>query len=144
MRLFSSSPMPNRAMRKPKKRRRSVVDSTPGTTRDALDTPFKLEGEPCLLVDTAGIRRKARINDRLERFSVSHSLRSVDRGDLVIHILDGVEGVTDQDAQILSYACQRGKALLLAVNKWDVVSKNGADVENYREEVKYRLPFLEF
>ena len=123
---------------------RSVVDSTPGTTRDALDTPFKLEGEPCVLVDTAGIRRKARINDRLERFSVSHSLRSVDRGDLVIHILDGVEGVTDQDAQILSYACQRGKALLLAVNKWDVVSKNGADVESYREEVYHQLSFLDF
>ena len=123
---------------------RCVVDSTPGTTRDALDTPFKLEGEPCLLVDTAGIRRKARINDRLERFSVSHSLRSVDRGDLVIHILDGVEGVTDQDAQILSYACQRGKALLLAVNKWDVVSKNGADVESYREEVYHQLSFLDF
>ena len=123
---------------------RSVVDSTPGTTRDALDTPFKLEGEPCLLVDTAGIRRKARINDQLERFSVSHSLRSVDRGDLVIHILDGVEGVTDQDAQILSYACQRGKALLLAVNKWDVVSKNGADVESYREEVYHQLSFLDF
>jgi len=123
---------------------RSVVDSTPGTTRDALDTPFKLEGEPCLLVDTAGIRRKARINDRLERFSVSHSLRSVDRGDLVIHILDGVEGVTDQDAQILSYACQRGKALLLAVNKWDVVSKNGAAVESYREEVYHQLSFLDF
>ena len=123
---------------------RSVVDSAPGTTRDALDTPFKLEGEPCLLVDTAGIRRKARINDRLERFSVSHSLRSVDRGDLVIHILDGVEGVTDQDAQILSYACQRGKALLLAVNKWDVVSKNGPDVESYREEVYHQLSFLDF
>jgi GTPase len=123
---------------------RSVVDSTPGTTRDALDTPFKLEGEPCVLVDTAGIRRKARINDRLERFSVSHSLRSVDRGDLIIHILDGVEGVTDQDAQILSYSCQRGKALLLAVNKWDVVSRNGADVESYREEVYHQLSFLDF
>jgi GTP-binding protein len=123
---------------------RSVVDSMPGTTRDALDTPFELRGEPCVLVDTAGIRRKARINDRLERFSVSHSLRSVDRGDLVIHILDGVEGVTDQDAQILSYACQRGKALLLAVNKWDVVSKNGADVEIYREEVYHQLSFLDF
>jgi GTPase len=123
---------------------RSVVDSTPGTTRDALDTPFKLESEPCLLVDTAGIRRKARINDRLERFSVSHSLRSVDRGDLVVYILDGVEGVTDQDAQILSYAFQRGKALLLAVNKWDVVAKNGADVESYREEVYHQLSFLDF
>ena len=123
---------------------RSVVDSSPGTTRDALDTPFKLEGEPCLLVDTAGIRRKARINDRVERFSVSHSLRSVDRGDLIIHILDGVEGVTDQDAQILSYAGQRGKALLLAVNKWDVVSEAGADVESYREEVYHQLSFLDF
>jgi GTPase len=123
---------------------RSVVDSVPGTTRDALDTPFELQGEPCILVDTAGIRRKARIYDRLERFSVSHSLRSVDRGDLVIHILDGVEGVTDQDAQILSYACQRGKALLLVVNKWDVVSKNGAEVETYREEVYHQLSFLDF
>ena len=123
---------------------RSVVDSTPGTTRDALDSPFVLQGEPCVLVDTAGIRRKARINNRLERFSVSSSLRSVDRGDLVIHVVDGVEGVTDQDAQILSYACQRGKALLLAVNKWDVVSKNGADVETYREEVYHQLSFLDF
>jgi GTP-binding protein len=123
---------------------RAVVDSMPGTTRDALDTPFDLEGESCLLVDTAGIRRKARINDRLERFSVSHSLRSVDRGDLVIYVLDGVEGVTDQDAQILSYGCQRGKALLLAVNKWDVVSKNGADVQAYREGLYHRLSFLDF
>jgi GTP-binding protein len=123
---------------------RSVVDSTPGTTRDALDTPFELEGEPCLLVDTAGIRRKARINERLERFSVNRSLRTVDRGDLVIHVLDGLEGVTDQDAQILSYAVQRGKALLLAVNKWDVVSQSGADVKAYREEVYHRLSFLDF
>jgi GTPase len=123
---------------------RSVVDSTPGTTRDALDTPFELEGEPCLLVDTAGIRRKARINGRLERFSVNHSLRTVDRGALVIHVLDGVEGVTDQDAQILSYAVQRGKALLLAVNKWDVVSQSGADVKTYREDVYHRLSFLDF
>jgi GTPase len=123
---------------------RSVVDAVPGTTRDALDTPFELEGEPCLLVDTAGIRRKARINDRLERFSVNRSLRTVDRGDLIIHVLDGAEGVTDQDAQILSYAVQRGKALLLAVNKWDVVSQRGADVEAYREEVYHQLSFLDF
>ncbi len=123
---------------------RSVVDSIPGTTRDALDAPFELEGDPCLLVDTAGIRRKARINNRLERFSVSHSLRSVDRGDLVIYVLDGVEGVTDQDAQILSYAIQRGKALLLVVNKWDVVSQSGANVQTYREEVYHQLSFLDF
>jgi GTP-binding protein len=92
-------------------------------------------------VDTAGIRRKARVNQRLERFSVSRSLRTVDRGDLIVHILDGVEGVTDQDAQILSYAVERGKALLLAVNKWDVVA---ADAKAYREEVYHRLSFVDF
>jgi GTP-binding protein len=68
----------------------------------------------------------------------------VDHGDLIVHILDGVEGITDQDAQILSYAWQRGKALLLAVNKWDVVSKTGADVESYRKEVYHQLSFLDF
>jgi GTP-binding protein len=123
---------------------RSVVDSRPGTTRDALDTPFELEGERCLLVDTAGIRRKARIHDRLEHYSVNHSLRSVDRSDLVLYIIDGVEGVTDQDAQVLSYAAQRGKALVLVVNKWDVLSQQGAHVEDYRKEVHYRLSFLDF
>ena len=123
---------------------RSVVDARPGTTRDSLDAPFELLGEACILVDTAGIRRKARIENRVERFSVSRSLRAVDRGDLVLHLIDGPEGVTDQDAQILSYGVQRGKALLLVVNKWDVLSKDDGDVEKYRDEVAYRLPFLDF
>ena len=123
---------------------RSVVDATPGTTRDSLDTPFELLGEPCVLIDTAGIRRKARIDDRIERFSVSQSLKAVERGDLIIHVIDGPENVTDQDAQILSYAVERGKALLLAVNKWDLVSKHSSDVRKYREEVNYRLSFLDF
>jgi GTP-binding protein len=123
---------------------RAVVDSTPGTTRDSLDTPFELLGEPGVLVDTAGIRRKARIDDRVEQFSVQRSLRAVDRGDLIIHVIDGPEGVTDQDAQILSYAVQRGKALVLAVNKWDLVSKSDGGTEKYRDEVNYRLSFLDF
>jgi GTP-binding protein len=123
---------------------RSVVDATPGTTRDSLDTPFTLKGERCLLVDTAGIRRKARIDDRIERFSVNRSLRSVDRAELIIHLIDGLEGVTDQDAQILSYACQRGKALLLAVNKWDLVSKAGGDADAYRDRLYHKLSFLDY
>jgi GTP-binding protein len=123
---------------------RSVVDATPGTTRDSLDTPFVLLGEPCILVDTAGIRRKARIDDRIERFSVSQSLRAVDRGDLIIHVIDGPEGVTDQDAQILSYAVERGKALLLAVNKWDLMTGENRDTDRYRAEVRYRLSFLDY
>jgi GTPase len=122
---------------------RSVVDAKPGTTRDALDAPFELNGLPCILVDTAGMRRKARIDDRVERFSVQRALRVVDRGDLVIHVIDAAEGVTDQDAQILAYAFQRGKALLLAINKWDLPSKDDKDVEAYRAEVYYNLSFLE-
>jgi len=123
---------------------RSVVDSKAGTTRDSLETPFEIMGQPWILIDTAGIRRKARIDDRIERFSVNRALRAVDRGDLIIHVIDGPEGVTDQDAQILSYAIQRGKALLLAINKWDLVAKNDGDTEKYRDEVNYRLSFLEF
>jgi GTPase len=123
---------------------RSVVDATPGTTRDAVDAPFEIQGRPCILIDTAGIRRKARIHESVERFSVNRSLRMVDRGDLIIHVIDGVEGVTDQDAQILSYAAQRGKAVLLAVNKWDLVARTEADVEAYRAEVYYKLSFLDF
>jgi len=123
---------------------RSVVDSVPGTTRDSLDTPCEIFGRPCILVDTAGIRRKARIDDRVEHFSVNRSLRAVDGGDLIIHVIDGPEGVTDQDAQILSYAFQRGKALLLAVNKWDLVSLSGANAKAYLDEVYYRLSFLDF
>lgn len=123
---------------------RSVVAATPGTTRDALDTPFELAGELCVLVDTAGIRRKARINDRVERFSVGRSLKAVDRSDLVIHVIDGPEGVTDQDAQILSYAVDRAKALIVAVNKWDLVSNSDGNGEKYRAEVRYRLSFLDF
>ena len=122
---------------------RSVVHSKPGTTRDALDTLFELNGLRCILVDTAGMRRKARIDDRVERFSVQRALRVVDRGDLVIHVIDAAQGVTDQDAQILAYAFQRGKALLLAINKWDLPAKDDKDVEDYRAEVYYNLSFLE-
>jgi GTP-binding protein len=122
---------------------RSVVHSSPGTTRDALDTPFELNGLPCILIDTAGMRRKARIDNRVERFSVQRALRVVDRGDLVIHVIDAAEGVTDQDAQILAYAFQRGKALLLVINKWDLPAKDGKDVAAYRDEVYYNLSFLE-
>lgn len=123
---------------------RSVVDAVPGTTRDAVDSPFRLGDEEYTLVDTAGIRRKARIIDRIERYCVIRSLRSVDRGDFVVHLLDGPEGVTDQDAQILAYACQRGKGLVLAVNKWDLVAQDRRETKTYSEQVYHKLSFIDF
>ncbi len=123
---------------------RSVVDAMPGTTRDPLDTPFKLQGEPCILIDTAGIRRKARIDDRIERFSVNRSLKrrrsrrsrhSRNRRPRRGH------GSRRADSQL---RFQRDKALIFAVNKWDIVSKATAMSKTYRDEVNYHLAFLEF
>lgn len=123
---------------------RAVVDVAPGTTRDALDSPFAWRGRSYLLVDTAGIRRKARIVDRIERYSVVRSLGSVDRGDLVVHLLDAPEGVTDQDAQILAYTFRRGKGLILAVNKWDQIPPEEQDQRSYGERVFQKLSFVDF
>jgi len=122
---------------------RSVVDSLPGTTRDALDSPLIWGKEQYTLVDTAGIRRKARITDRIERYSVVRALRSVDRGVLLIYLLDGLEGVTSQDAQILSYALRRGKGVILVVNKWDTIPRP-ASTRGYSKQVYEKLPFIDF
>lgn len=123
---------------------RSVVNSAPGTTRDAVDSPFTWGAEHYTLVDTAGVRRKARIADRLERYTVIRALGSVDRSDLVIYLLDGPEGVTSQDAQILAYASQRGKGSILAVNKWDLVGRDQRNTKSYSAAVYRKLPFLDF
>lgn len=123
---------------------RSIVDTAPGTTRDALDSPFDWRGVKYILIDTAGIRRKARIVDRIERYSVIRALRSVDRADLIIHLIEGPEGVTDQDAHILGYAARRGKGLVVAVNKWDLVPEERRNTKAYRDWVFEKLPFVEF
>ncbi|MDE0354050.1 MAG: ribosome biogenesis GTPase Der [Deltaproteobacteria bacterium] len=122
---------------------RSLVDSRPGTTRDALQADFTWRGTPCRLTDTAGIRRKARVVDPVERYSVSRALRSVDAGDVVIHLLDGSEGVTDQDAQVMSYGFQRGKAMVLGINKWDLLDTDRLSLQVYQDFLHRRLPFAD-
>ena len=123
---------------------RSVVDETPGTTRDAIHTPLTWNGERYTLVDTAGIRRKARIADKIERYSVIRALRSVDQGEVIVHVLDALEGVTAQDAQVLAYAARRGKAVVLAVNKWDLIPARQRNSTVFAKEVFARLPFVDF
>ena len=122
---------------------RSVVDSEPGTTRDSLDSPFTWGDGDYTLVDTAGIRRRARITDGIERSSATRSLRSVDRGDVVVQLLDGPEGMTSQDAQIMAYAAQRGKGLVIAVNKWDLLPKNDGGAGSGGPELGKRA-FLDY
>jgi GTP-binding protein len=99
---------------------RSIVSNVAGTTRDAIDTPVTRDGISFLFIDTAGMRRKARIDEPIEKYSIIRSLRAVDRSDVVLMVLDAAEGVTEQDKKIAGYAHEAGKGDILVVNKWDL------------------------
>lgn len=120
---------------------RQVVSPTAGTTRDAVDTPMRYHGRTWLLVDTAGIRRKRAQDTRLERISMFMALKALDRADVAVVMLDAVEGFTHQDARILGFAVEKGKAVVLVVNKWDAVEKDndtaGAFVKALRDEAGF-------
>ena len=99
---------------------RSIVSDIAGTTRDAIDTPVVRNGQKYLFIDTAGMRRKAKVDEPIEKYSVMRSLRAVDRSDVVLMVFDAVEGVTEQDKRIVGYAHEAGKAVILVVNMWDL------------------------
>ncbi len=103
---------------------RSIVSDVPGTTRDAIDTPFRYNGENYILVDTAGMRRRKKVELATEKYSVVRSLHAVDRSDVVLMVIDGSQGLTDQDKRIVGYAHEQGKGIVLVVNKWDLVEKD--------------------
>jgi len=115
---------------------RVLVDATAGTTRDPIDTLVTIGGEKLLLVDTAGIRRKSRIDARLEKATVSSALRSVERADVAMLVIDGEEGVTEQDARIARLVWERGRGLVLVVNKWDRVPIGKRDPQAYVADVR--------
>lgn len=123
---------------------RVLVSSEPGTTRDAIDTPFDYKGLGYRLVDTAGIRRKARIGQRLEKFSVLGAIKGIDQSDLAIILLDATQGVTDQDARIAGLAFEKGKGCIIGVNKWDLIEKNLKNKKQFLEEVRFHLKYLSF
>lgn len=119
---------------------RSIVDAAPGTTRDAIDTLIEWQGKPILLVDTAGVRRRTRIHERLEQASVFIALKALERAEIGLLVIDGEEGMTDQDARLAHYAWERGRALLLVVNKWDTVPPERKDQKRYREDLHRLFP----
>lgn len=121
---------------------RAIVDATPGTTRDAIDTPFVYAGRPYLLLDTAGIRRRPRVQEQLERSSVVRALRALDRAEIAILVIDATEGITEQDARISGYASERGRALLLVINKWDAVPREQRSCDHFLGEVHRQYPTL--
>ena len=123
---------------------RMVVDDTPGTTRDSVDVPINFDGTPFVIVDTAGIRRKSKVNDFLERMAVMRALRSVDKSHVVILMLDAQEGPADQEAKIASYALSRGKAIVIAVNKWDIIPGSIDSESKALKNIEHQFPFLSF
>lgn len=123
---------------------RVIVDSIPGTTRDAIDSPFVKDGQRYLLIDTAGIRRKGRTHQKLEKLSVLKALQSIDRSHVAIVMVDAAEGVTDQDLHIAGYVQERSRACIIGINKWDAIDKDAKTMKRFMEEVKGRFKFLPF
>jgi GTP-binding protein len=124
---------------------RTIVSDQPGTTRDAIDTPFEYEGRPYVVIDTAGIRRKARIEqESLERFSVIRALSAVRRCDVALLLMDAEAGVSEQDAKIAGYVQESGKPAILLVNKWDLVEKDDSTVGKYVNELRTQIVFMQY
>jgi GTP-binding protein len=123
---------------------RLLVSDRPGTTRDAIDTICRAAGKSYLLVDTAGIRRKGKVTRKIEKFSIIKALRSLDRCDVALIVLDTAEGVTEQDISIAGYAYERGCGCIFLLNKWDLVQKDTHTAKEYLAELKMRAKFLSF
>jgi GTP-binding protein len=122
--------------------KRAIVDDTPGTTRDAVDTLFDFDGQSVLLIDTAGIRRRGRVEAGIERYSVIRSLRAIERADVALLVLDATEPATAQDTHIAGYVQQAAKGIILIVNKWDLVENK--DVTEWNRYIKSQLRFMSY
>lgn len=123
---------------------RVIVSDIPGTTRDAIDTMVERNGNRYIFIDTAGIRRKSKIEENIERYSVIRSWTAVDRADVCIIMIDANDGVTEQDTKIAGYAHEQGKACIIAVNKWDAVEKETGTLENMRKAILQKLEFMSY
>ena len=123
---------------------RVIVSDVAGTTRDSIDTHWEKDGQKFVLIDTAGMRRKSKIDEPVERYSIVRALRSIDRSDIVLLIIDAVDGVTEQDKKIVGYAHESGKGIVIVVNKWDLVEKDDKTVNKYVEDIYDEMSFLQY
>ena len=123
---------------------RVIVSDIAGTTRDAVDTEVIHEGTPYVFIDTAGLRRKSKIKEELERYSIIRTVSAVERADVVVVVIDAIEGVTEQDAKIAGIAHERGKGIIVAVNKWDAIEKTDKTIYEYTRKIKEILSFIPY
>lgn len=123
---------------------RALVSEAPGTTRDSIDTTFEFEGQTFVAIDTAGIRRKARVKDRVESYSALRALRSLERCDVACLLLDGDQGITEQDVRIAGYIEEAGRGLVLLVNKWDLIDKDTGTAGQWVLALREQMPFVSY
>ena len=123
---------------------RLIVSDIAGTTRDAVDTPVTHNGKEYIFIDTAGLRRKNKVKEELERYMILRTVGAVERADIVVLLIDAVEGVTEQDAKIAGIAHERGKAVIIAVNKWDAIEKNDKTVNQYTGRIREVLSYMPY
>ncbi len=123
---------------------RSIVSDIPGTTRDSIDTLMNWNNVPIRLVDTAGIRRRGKVDRGIERYSVMRSMRAIDRADVGVVLIDATEGFTAQDAHIAGYVIEAGKGIVIAINKWDAIEKDDKSVDMFTAEASRHLSFIPY
>ena len=123
---------------------RVIVSDVPGTTRDAIDTPFTMGEGKYVFIDTAGMRKRGKVFESIERYSVIRSLTAIERADVCLMLIDGKEGVSEQDSKIAGYIHDQGKAAVIIVNKWDIVEKDDKTVDKYKADIRNELSFMEY
>lgn len=123
---------------------RAIVSNIAGTTRDAIDSKFENEKGKYILIDTAGVRRKSKVKESIEKFSIMRTLLAIERADVCLMMIDALEGVTDQDAKIAGEAHEAGKGVIIVVNKWDEYEKETGTLERYKKEIYAKLSYLSY
>lgn len=123
---------------------RVIVTPIAGTTRDAIDTDIVIEGQRYIFIDTAGIRRKSRVHENIERYSVLRSEQAMDRSDVVLHVIDASARVTEQDSKIIGIAHELGKPMVIVVNKWDLLEKDNQTMKQFEAEIYDEFPFVRY
>lgn len=123
---------------------RVIVSPIAGTTRDAIDTYIEMDGKKYLFIDTAGIRRKSKVYENIEKYSVIRAYASVEKADVVLTVIDATEGISEQDSKIAGLAHDAGKASIVVVNKWDLIEKDNHSVKEYTKKIREELPFMQY
>lgn len=126
------------------KQERSIVSDIQGTTRDAIDTPFEVEGRSYVIVDTAGIRKRGKVYENIEKYSVLRAMRAIERCDVALFVVDAKEGLRQQDKHVAGYAYEAGKPIIIVVNKWDAIEKDDKTMHQYTEKIREEFKYLEY